>query len=186
MAVFEKADAFRFDKKTTCCFTGHRPEKLPGKGDHINSLALRRILSVLRLSIEDAISEGYKTFISGMAPGIDLWAASFIRDISAKNPEINLVCVLPYKEQKKSLYGEFLYDYNLLLDCAKQVICLNERYTASCMRERNQYMIDHSSKLIAVVNNYRSGTGMTINMAKKQGLEIRTIDVNKNLAIFTD
>ena len=186
MAVFEKADDFRFDIKTTCCFTGHRPEKLPGDGNVVNSMALRRILSILRLAIEDAINEGYKTFISGMAPGIDLWAASFIRDIHAKNPDINLVCVLPYKGQKKSLQGADLYDYNLLLDCAAQVICLNDNYSSSCMRERNQYMVDHSSKLIAVVNNYRSGTGMTINMAKKRKIDIRTIDVSKNHAIFTD
>lgn len=149
-------------------------------------MALRRILSVLRLSIEDAINEGYKTFISGMAHGIDLWAASFIRDIHARNPEINLVCVLPFRGQKASLHGVALYDYNLLLDAAAQVVCLNNDFTPTCMRERNQYMIDHSSKLIAVVNNYKSGTGMTINMAKKQGIDVRIIDIKKNTAIFTD
>ncbi|MBE6837751.1 MAG: DUF1273 domain-containing protein [Ruminococcus sp.] len=186
MAVFEKAQDFRFDKNTTCCFSGHRPDKLPGNGDVVNSMALRRILSILRLSIEDAIKDGYKTFISGMAPGVDLWAASFIRDIHAKNPEINLVCVLPFREQKKSLHGEALYDYNLLLDSAAQVICLNDKYEAGCMRERNQFMIDNSSRLIAVVNSYRSGTGMTINMAKKQNVDIKIIDVNKNPAVFTD
>lgn len=186
MVVFEKPEDFRFDIKTTCCFTGHRPEKLPGNGNVTESMALRRILSVLRLAIEEAVNEGYKTFVSGMAPGIDLWSATFIRDLKVKNPEINLVCVLPCKDQKKSLYGENLYDYNLILDSASQVICLNEKYTSFCMRERNQFMVDHSSKIIAVVNNYRSGTGMTINMAKKKGIDIRVIDVNKNLAIFTD
>ncbi len=37
-------------------------------------------------------------------------------------------------------------------------------------------MVDHSGKLIAVVSDYRSGTGATIRYARKQGIEVREID----------
>ena len=37
-------------------------------------------------------------------------------------------------------------------------------------------MVDRSGTLIAVVSDYRSGTGATIRYAEKQGIEVRTID----------
>lgn len=182
---FSRPDEFEYDVRKTCCFSGHRPESLPGNGD-LNDPALRKILSVLRLAIEETINEGYDTFLCGMARGIDIWAARFIMEIRLKRPDINLVCVLPYKEQSRSFTGLEKYDYNMTLAAAHQVICLSDRYEKNCMRQRNEYMVAHSSKLIAVVNNYRSGTGMTINIARKKGIDVRIIDVEKNKALFTD
>ena len=45
------------------------------------------------------------------------------------------------------------------------------------MLERNRYMVDHSSILLAVYNEtYRSGTGMTVRYAQKLGREVIIID----------
>ena len=49
-----------------CCFTGHRPEKLEQSEDEIREW--------LTEQIENAIDDGYLTFISGMAMGVDIWA----------------------------------------------------------------------------------------------------------------
>ena len=179
-----KADTeFKFDVKTACCFSGHRPSVLPGNGD-TRDVNLKRPLSILRLAIEDAINEGYTTFITGMARGVDMWAARFIMEIRLKRPDINLVCVLPYKDQSKDYPPAERYDYNMILGAAQQVVCLNDEYTGDCMRERNTYIVENSSKLIAVVKNYRSGTGMTINIAKKLGRDIRIIDVKSIVPFF--
>lgn len=186
MIVTELSETFEFDEKTTCCFSGHRPNKLPGNGDTVNSQPLRRIISLLYMAIYDAIDEGYTTFISGMAPGIDMWAASIVRNILVKDPRIHLVCAIPYADQSKSYAPDQLYDYNMLLNRASQVFCISDKYTPDCLRKRNQFMVDHSSKLIAVVNNYSSGTGMTINMAKRKGIDTRIIDIKKNQAMFED
>ena len=45
----------------------------------------------------------------------------------------------------------------------------SEEYSKDCYSVRNKYMVDSSSLLIAFVKNYRSGTGQTINYAKKTG-----------------
>jgi len=49
-----------------CCFTGHRPEKL------------KRAETVIKKGLEEAIlkaiHDGYTTFITGMARGVDIWA----------------------------------------------------------------------------------------------------------------
>ena len=45
------------------------------------------------------------------------------------------------------------------------------------MLKRNRYMVDHSSFLLAVYNGAaRSGTGATVNYARKMGREIIVID----------
>ena len=53
-----------------CCFTGHRPEKL--------GVSEARAKALLKSAIQQAISERYVTFLSGMARGIDLWAAEIV------------------------------------------------------------------------------------------------------------
>lgn len=45
------------------------------------------------------------------------------------------------------------------------------------MLERNRYLVDHASILVAVYNGtQRSGTGATVRYAQKQGREIFIID----------
>lgn len=68
-------------RKHRCCFTGHRPEKM--------CLPERRIKTALDLKIHAAIEDGYQTFISGMARGVDLWAAETVlrfRDEGGADP----------------------------------------------------------------------------------------------------
>ena len=71
-----------------CCFTGHRPEKL--------GISEIRAKVLLKSAIQQAISDGYVTFISGMARGIDLWAAEIVIEEREKNDNIHLVCASPF------------------------------------------------------------------------------------------
>ena len=50
-----------------CCFAGHRPDKM--------DLGEKEITSRLGKAIDDAIAEGYVTFITGMEMGTDIWVA---------------------------------------------------------------------------------------------------------------
>ena len=61
----------------TCCFTGHRPAKLPwGRDERApECIALKR--SMLR-EIEQLYLQGYRRFISGMAQGCDLYFAQAV------------------------------------------------------------------------------------------------------------
>ncbi len=47
-----------------CCFTGHRPEKLKQPE--------KEITARLEAAIRAAIHDGFVTFISGMARGVDI------------------------------------------------------------------------------------------------------------------
>ena len=50
-------------RKRRCCFTGHRPEKL--KVDE------KEVKALLERAIDEAIQDGFVTFITGMARGVD-------------------------------------------------------------------------------------------------------------------
>ena len=57
----------------TCCFTGHRHEKCKGKEEYMRKQ--------LAKAIQKAINDGVDTFITGMAPGVDIWGAEEVLKI---------------------------------------------------------------------------------------------------------
>ena len=57
-------------RKRRLCFTGHRPEKL-----HSDEAT---VCAILEGSIDAAIADGFVTFITGMARGVDIWAAEIV------------------------------------------------------------------------------------------------------------
>ena len=91
---------------------------------------------------------------------------------------------LLYKEIYDSItgYGDNWRGYDKwalshIIEKADEVVTICPEFEKSCMKQRNEYMVDHSSKLIAVVSNYRSGTGQTIRYAQKKGINVMTIEV---------
>ncbi|MDE6710243.1 MAG: DUF1273 domain-containing protein, partial [Oscillospiraceae bacterium] len=162
-------------KSRTVCFSGHRPEKLPLKGDG-GAMVIRYLKSILYKEILDSISAGYNRFITGLARGVDLWAGEILMELKADGEKISIIAVKPYKAHGDNFYGEEKFSLGRLLSNADEVICLADEYRKGCFQRRNEYMVDRSGKLIAVVSDYRSGTGATIRYAEKQGIEVRTID----------
>lgn len=53
-------------KENTCCFSGHRPEKM--------NLTEKEVRNMLEEAINKAIKNGYTKFITGMAMGTDILA----------------------------------------------------------------------------------------------------------------
>lgn len=154
-------------KDFRCCFTGHRPEKLHNSPEHIKEL--------LKKAIEDAISCGYYVFISGMARGVDLWAAELVIEEKKHNPAIKLMCVSPYSGFEKKWSFRDQLEYNYVLRNADYIKYLNSHYTRYCFHTRNTYMVDNSSRIIAAFNGEKGGTYNTINYAKSKNLEIVNI-----------
>lgn len=161
----------------TVCFSGHRPEKLPGKGKKELQETVY-IKDLLKSRIENSIDDGYTRFLSGVARGIDLWAAQIVLDLREKNPGIELICVKPIENQGCNFPEEDKLLYEKIIRNADSVICTSEEYSRNCYTVRNHYMVDNSEMLIAFVNNYRSGTGQTINYARKLGRKTDITDLS--------
>ncbi len=156
------------DSKNKCvCFTGHRPEKL--------SLSEDEVKSGLRQEISKAISEGYTTFITGMAKGVDLWAGEIVLNLRGNSIDIKLVAADPYAGFGKGWSSEWKSLHDKIIAEADHVENVCSSYNKGCFMIRNKWMVDHSNLVIAVFNGEAGGTKNTIDYAKKQGVEVRFV-----------
>lgn len=162
--------------QNTCAFTGHRPKSFPWKD---NEAARECILlkEALAAQITALADRGVTEFLSGMALGTDVWSARSVLDLREKNPTIKLHCILPCREQADKWTASSRELYYSILDQADSIIYVSRTYHKNCMLDRNRFMVDHASILLAVYNGMqRSGTGATVRYAQKQGCEIFIID----------
>ncbi len=171
-------DANPEERKKTACFSGHRPEKLPDGGNR-RSQVIKALKSMLYKTIVDSIDEGYTCFMTGLARGVDLWAGEMVLELKAHGEKIKLIAVAPYKGHGKGFVKEDKFTLGNILLKADEVIFVSDKYDPRCMQRRNEYMVDHSGKLIAVISDYRSGTGATIRYAQKSGIETKIISANQ-------
>ena len=64
-----------------------------------------------------------------------------------------------------------------MLEQADEIVCTSKEFGKGCYSVRNKYMIERSSRLIAVVSDYKSGTGQTVAYARKRGIDIVLLDL---------
>ena len=155
-------------RKHRCAFTGHRPEKLQVTEEDAKAL--------LRCEIQNAVDEGYSVFITGMARGVDIWAAEIVVDLREKNKDLKLICAVPYKGFEQRWAGEWQRRYQSILDRADYVRVLKEGYSPSVFQLRNMWMVNHASRLIAFYNGEPGGTRNTIEYARDQKIDVRIIN----------
>ena len=86
------------------CFTGHRPEKL--------NRSEKSVLDGLETAIRQAIVDGSNVFISGMARGVDIWAAEIVLQIRSEGEDIKLICASPYRGFEKNWSIDWQRRYN--------------------------------------------------------------------------
>ena len=149
------------------CFTGHRPEKLK-QSESV-------IVKALETAIKEAIADGKNVFISGMARGGDIWAAEIVLRLRKEGANVKLICASPYEGFERGWSSEWQQRYNTVLEAADLVRFISPGYSRSCFQIRNEWMVDHSSLVIAVFNGQPSGTKNTIDYAEKQKIYINYI-----------
>ena len=149
------------------CFTGHRPEKLTVP----ESIVKRELEKEIRLAIADDMT----VFISGMARGVDLWAAEIVLKIRTEGQGIKLLCACPFDGFENSWGVTAKEQYRSILEKADLVRFISPKYTRSCFQIRNEWMVDHAALVIAVFNGTPSGTKNTVDYAKRVGIPVRII-----------
>lgn len=160
----------------TACFTGYRPQKCPW-GFNEKDQRCVEMKKKLRCKIIKAIERGYHTFITGMAIGFDMICAEIVLELKKLYPNIKLIGALPCKNQASLWNGEQQKRYNNILKKLDSIRCIYDKYIGiECMHERNQYMINNSSLVIALFNGKAGGTKATLEYAKEQDLEIEIIE----------
>ena len=160
----------------SCAFTGHRPHKLPWKYDETDSRCIM-LKKILDHQIEILVNEGVTSFFSGMAEGVDQWAASSVLAQRVKNPTLSLHCILPWKGQEEKWSQAARKHYQEILRQADTVTYMAQEFQKDCLLNRNHCLVDLTAILLAVYKGEcRVGTEATIRYAKSVGREIIIID----------
>ncbi|MCI2105222.1 MAG: DUF1273 domain-containing protein [Intestinimonas sp.] len=164
------------NRDITCCFTGHRPEKLPWRNDEGDPrcVALKERLSA---EIRRAYSDGYRHFICGMARGADFYFCEALLAFRERCADVTLEAALPCEEQTNRWSERDRNRYFLLVSQCNCETMVQHRYSNGCMQRRDRYMVDHSSRLIAVYDGLLGGTMYTLTYAMRGGVDTVILDV---------
>lgn len=163
-------------RESTCCFTGHRPDKLPWGLDE-NSAECRKLRIEIAIQLEALHSAGIAHFISGMALGCDLLFAEAVLAMREEYDDVTLEAAVPCDSQANSWPEEQKERYNAILTSCDTVTFVQHQYTPGCMLRRNRYMVDSSSVLLACFNGSSGGTMNTLLYARRQGVKTIIIDI---------
>jgi uncharacterized phage-like protein YoqJ len=164
-------------RETTCCFTGHRPEKLPWGADERDPRCLALKASMAR-EIEGLYRRGFRHFISGMARGADLYFAEAALSLREKYPELTVEGAVPCQSQAERWTPEERRRWRACLDKCDLETVVQQNYDRWCMHRRDRYMVDRSAAILAVFDGTPGGTMYTLNYAMDQRLEILLLDLN--------
>ena len=156
-----------------CCFTGYRPHRFDFSPDGLRPEQVQAALGSL---IRSLYREGYRTFISGMSAGVDLWAAAEVLALREIDPTVELVAAVPFAGQESRWPIPLQREYRRVLDSCRQVEYLfSEKEAAAdpaaCYRQRNRWMVDRADTVVAVceldVADSRTGTASTVRYARR-------------------
>lgn len=129
----------------------------------------------LESEILRAISDGINVFISGMARGVDIWAAEIVFRLRGEGQPIKLICANPYDGFERAWPAGWQQSYINIIGQADLIRFICPRYSRECFQIRNEWMVNHSTRVIAVFNGAKSGTKNTIDYAKRIGIPISVI-----------
>ena len=158
-------------RQTSCCFTGHRPAKLPWgyREEDPRCADLKRRIAD---GVYTAYEAGYRHFLCGMALGCDLYFCDTVLRLRVRHPEVTLEAAIPCADQADAWPAPQRQRYaQLVMACDYQTV-LSPSYSAGCMHRRDRYMVDRSSLLIAAFDGTPGGTQYTVQYALKQGISI--------------
>ena len=156
---------------SACCFTGHRPEKLPWGRNEADPRC-----RALRLAMADSLAAlyeaGCRRFLCGMAAGADLLFGEAVVALRDEHPDVYLHAAVPFQGQDRGWPEADRRRYRRLAEECDEVTVLHSAYTPGCMMERNRFMADRSAYLIAAYDGRPGGTKNTIEYALSQGLTV--------------
>jgi len=158
-------------RQESCCFTGHRPDKLPWRYNEEDPrcLALKEKLTTV---VEEVYRQGYRHFICGMAQGCDLYFCECVLALREKYADVTLEAAIPCPTQSDRWPAEQQRRYARLVAACDLETVVCSQYNSGCMQRRDRYMVDHAALLIAAFSGSSGGTRYTIGYALQRGLDI--------------
>ncbi|MBQ7076305.1 MAG: DUF1273 family protein [Clostridia bacterium] len=150
-----------------CCFTGHR---IIAKQD-MEMLKEDLIMTLIQLIEQYDV----QYFCAGGALGFDTMCAKAVLELKEKYPHIQLILILPCKNQTEKWKEKDIEVYNDILSKCDNHIYVEENYTKDCMLKRNRKMVDCVKYVITYIRRDFGGSVYTKKYAESQGKTVITL-----------
>ena len=179
------------------CFTGHRPKDLDGTDDYVKEQ--------LEKLIRAAYQKGYRTFISGMAVGVDMYAAQIVLNLKEEFDDIQLLAAIPFPGQAEKFSPKQKNQWMNIVMAADDINIFNpdtsenekqswktvmemnraaiargpwEKYDVfKWLDNRNHWMIDNSDSVLAIWSGKeKGGTANAVRYALKKNKSLVTFN----------
>jgi uncharacterized phage-like protein YoqJ len=143
--------------------TGHRPPKLGGYSDNV-------FTNLIHLAHDALIEHKIEYVITGMALGWDQAVAQ-----ACVLYDISFHAVIPCEDQASKWPDVSKIRWNQLIMRAETVHSMGTVYTYNSMQDRNEYMVNKASNILALWDGSSSGTGNCIRYAEGKGIPITNL-----------
>ncbi len=169
--VQQKSKIIAYEQEITACFTGHRT--YDGSRN-----------TELECAIRELYTDGYRTFLCGMAMGFDLAAAECALSLRNELRGLRVVAVVPFEGMQRKFPHAEQSIFNRVIAEADEIITLAEHYSPRVYALRNNYLVDNSSAVIAYFTGEKGGTAYTVRRAVKSLSLIVNIYNNPQQRLF--
>ena len=133
------------DESRTCCFTGHRPDKLPWGLDERDSRCAALKHSLAR-ELDALYRRGFRHFIAGMALGCDFYFAEAVLVLRERQPDVTLEGAVPCPTQAQRWPEHLQHRWRGILDQCDLETVVQQNYDRWCMLRRDRYMVEMAAK----------------------------------------
>lgn len=155
------------EKEKSIAFTGHRIIPLV-RQEEVRARLTAAVTLVCKL--------GMTRFYCGMALGFDMMAAEVVLSLKDKFSDIQLIAVVPFSRQSSRWASSEQERYYRILAKTDKVVTLSENYFRGCLLRRNDYMLSHSSGVIAYFDGKpKGGTSYTVRKAERMKMNVVNI-----------
>lgn len=194
------ASSVSIDIEKTVCITGHRAGRIaPYKNNPAYSgITCSAVKLMLYRYIDMAVEAGYENFISGLAGGTDLWSAEYVLMKKRRNDRIKLTAVMPFLRHAEFMPEKEIFsladverkaDFLLTVNTNPDIVYgknASAGFSKTLYRDRNYFMVDHSSAVIAFMDSglRHSGTFQTVNYAYRNGRRICSFSMEEIYGII--
>lgn len=163
-------------QESVCAITGHRPTRFKF-GYKENMAGCKRLKKRLHDQFVLLYEQGIRTFYVGGALGVDQWAGEILLRLKEqpKYGDIKVIVALPFAGHDGGWDERSKSRLAFLIEHSTEVVTVGSAPGPEAYKARNYYMVDRADILVAVYDNdrsIRSGTGQTVNYARKKELQI--------------
>ena len=119
-----------------------------------------------------------------MAIGFDIEAAEVALSLRKELHGLRVVAVVPFEGMQNGFSEPWRSRFNRIVKDADETITLAPKYSSEVYAVRNNYLVDHSTAVIAYFTGEKGGTAYTVNRAVKGLLKIKNIYHNPQGELF--